>query len=121
MIVFVEIFRRFLKTQTAGNCAALYCFCDAAGGTCLPIVGATSETYIPVSDDVGHALVLGVTAQTSSGSAVAASPATVAVVTPPSPWTGFTRRDRRIVRRQGSKRGASPEALRRRTASTDGH
>ena len=54
--------------------------CDAAGGSCIPIVGATSETYVPVTDDVGHALVLGVTAQTLSGSAVAASPATVAVV-----------------------------------------
>jgi lysozyme len=54
--------------------------CDAAGANCLPIVGATSETYVPVADDVGHALVLGVTAQTSAGSAVASSPATVAVV-----------------------------------------
>ena len=31
--------------------------CDAAGGGCLPIVGATAETYLPVTDDVGHALV----------------------------------------------------------------
>jgi lysozyme len=54
--------------------------CDAAGGSCLPIVGATSETYLPVTDDVGHALVLSVTAQTIAGTAVAASPATVAVV-----------------------------------------
>src|SRR5205823_6304580 len=54
--------------------------CDAAGANCLPIVGATSETYVPVVDDVGHVLVLGVTAQTSSGSATATSPATVAVV-----------------------------------------
>jgi lysozyme len=54
--------------------------CDAAGANCLPIVGATSETYVPVTDDVGHALVLGVTAQTASGAAVASSPPTVAVV-----------------------------------------
>jgi lysozyme len=54
--------------------------CDAAGGSCTPIVGATTETYVPVTDDVGHALVLGVTAQTISAAAVAASPATVAVV-----------------------------------------
>ena len=54
--------------------------CDAAGGSCVPIVGATAETYTPVTVDVGHALVLGVTAQTLSGSVVASSPATVAVV-----------------------------------------
>ena len=54
--------------------------CDAAGGSCAPIVGATSETYVPVTGDVGHALVLGVTAQTLSSSVVATSPATAAVV-----------------------------------------
>ena len=30
--------------------------CDAAGAGCAPIVGATAETYLPVTDDVGHAL-----------------------------------------------------------------
>ena len=54
--------------------------CDAAGANCLPIVGATSQTYVPTTDDVGHALVLAVTAQTTAGSAIASSPATVAVV-----------------------------------------
>jgi lysozyme len=54
--------------------------CDAAGGNCTPIVGATSETYVPVTGDVGHALVLAVTAQAAAGSAVATSPATIAVV-----------------------------------------
>src|ERR1700730_807907 len=54
--------------------------CDAAGANCLPIVGATSQTYVPTTDDVGHALVLAVTAQTPAGSAIASSPATVAVV-----------------------------------------
>jgi GH25 family lysozyme M1 (1,4-beta-N-acetylmuramidase) len=54
--------------------------CDAAGGACAPIAGAISETYLPVTADVGHALVLGVTAQATGGSATAASPPTVAVV-----------------------------------------
>jgi GH25 family lysozyme M1 (1,4-beta-N-acetylmuramidase) len=53
--------------------------CDAAGAGCEPIAGATSETYLPVTDDVGHALVLGVSAQTVAGSANASSPPTVAV------------------------------------------
>ena len=54
--------------------------CDAAGGSCAPIVGATAETYAPVADDVGHALVLAVTAQAAGGSATSASPPTVAVI-----------------------------------------
>ena len=41
---------------------------------CVP-----TETYIPVTDDVGHALTLAVTAQTDAGAAVAPSPPTVAV------------------------------------------
>ena len=53
--------------------------CDAAGANCAPITGATSETYVPVTNDVGHALVLAVTAQAAAGAAVASSPATVAV------------------------------------------
>lgn len=54
--------------------------CDAAGGACAPIVGATLETYLPVVDDVGHALVLAVTAQATGGSVTSTSPPTVAVV-----------------------------------------
>jgi lysozyme len=54
--------------------------CDAAGANCAAIVGATSETYIPVTADVGHALTLAVTAQASAGATTASSPATVAVV-----------------------------------------
>ncbi len=53
--------------------------CDAAGAGCVPIVGATAETYLPVTDDVGHALILAVTAQSAIGTASATSPATPAV------------------------------------------
>ena len=53
--------------------------CDAAGAGCTPIVGATSETYLPVTDDVGHALLVTVTALGATGSASASSPPTVAV------------------------------------------
>ncbi|MGH2935179.1 MAG: GH25 family lysozyme [Gaiellaceae bacterium] len=53
--------------------------CDAAGGNCLPIAGATGETYKPVAGDSGHALVALVTAQSGAGTASAASPPTVAI------------------------------------------
>jgi GH25 family lysozyme M1 (1,4-beta-N-acetylmuramidase) len=53
--------------------------CDAAGANCTPIAGATNETYKPVAGDSGHALVLLVTAQTSGGTATAASPPSVAI------------------------------------------
>ena len=49
--------------------------CDAAGAGCAPIVGATAETYLPATDDVGHALTVAVTAQSTIGTASATSPA----------------------------------------------
>ena len=53
--------------------------CDAAGAGCAPIPGATLESYRPAASDVGHALVLGVTAASPAGAATADSPPTVAV------------------------------------------
>lgn len=53
--------------------------CDAAGGGCVPIPGATGETYTPSAADVGHALVVSVTAQNGSGPVGTASSPTVAV------------------------------------------
>jgi GH25 family lysozyme M1 (1,4-beta-N-acetylmuramidase) len=54
--------------------------CDAAGAGCAAIAGAGAQTYVPVTDDVGHALRVAVTAQAPSGATAASSPATVAVV-----------------------------------------
>ena len=53
--------------------------CDAAGGNCTPIAGATGVTYKTSSADAGHALIVTVTAQDSSGGAAAGSAPTVAV------------------------------------------
>ena len=53
--------------------------CDAAGANCAPISSATVEKYTPTTDDVGHALDVIVTAQSSSGVSAASSPATVAI------------------------------------------
>ena len=53
--------------------------CDAAGAGCAPILGATAETYLPVTDDVGHAITVAVTAQSTAGAASASSPPTPAI------------------------------------------
>jgi lysozyme len=61
--------------------------CDAAGAGCTALPGATLETYKPTTADVGHALVLTVTATTSGGIATATSPATLAVRAGGAPGT----------------------------------
>ncbi|HSX23184.1 MAG TPA: glycoside hydrolase family 25 protein [Gaiellaceae bacterium] len=53
--------------------------CDAAGASCIPITNAIAEKYTPGIDDIGHALVVTVTTQSSSGVASASSPPTVAI------------------------------------------
>jgi GH25 family lysozyme M1 (1,4-beta-N-acetylmuramidase) len=53
--------------------------CDAAGVGCVPIAGATKVSYTPGPADVGHALVVTVTAQTTSGTAGATSAPTLAI------------------------------------------
>jgi GH25 family lysozyme M1 (1,4-beta-N-acetylmuramidase) len=61
--------------------------CDAVGGGCSPITGALKASYTPVTADVGHALVVSVSAQTAAGTARADSPPTLAVAssgTPPA-------------------------------------
>ena len=47
--------------------------CDAEGGNCAPISGATSQRYTVQTADVGHRLRVQVTATNSSGSGVAES------------------------------------------------
>jgi Hypothetical glycosyl hydrolase family 15 len=53
--------------------------CDSLGSGCLPIAGATSQTYVPVAADVGHALKVEETATNAGGSGSATSAATAAV------------------------------------------
>jgi GH25 family lysozyme M1 (1,4-beta-N-acetylmuramidase) len=61
--------------------------CDAAGANCAAITGATGESYRPVSDDVGHSLVVVATATSDAGTATALTPPTAAISpagTPPT-------------------------------------
>lgn len=59
--------------------------CDTGGASCSTISGATNQTYVLGSADVGHTLRVNVTAQNSGGSASALSAptATVAAVNAP--------------------------------------
>src|SRR5256885_6746517 len=65
--------------------------CDSLGSGCLPIAGATSQTYVPVAADVGHALKVEETATNAGGSGSATSAATAAVAAgSANAWTPAT-------------------------------
>ena len=53
--------------------------CDAAGGGCIPITGATRESYTPTLADAGHALVVSVSGRNAAGTATQTSAPTLAV------------------------------------------
>jgi streptogramin lyase len=55
--------------------------CNSSGGECAPIAGATNANYTPAHGDVGHTLVVRVTATNGSGSTVAVSVASAEVKT----------------------------------------
>ena len=60
--------------------------CDADGTSCQPIGGANASQYTPSRADVGHALVLAVTATNPDGSATATSTPTQVIVPAPPRW-----------------------------------
>ena len=60
--------------------------CDADGTNCQPIGGANASQYTPSRTDVGHALVLAVTATNPDGSATATSTPTQVIVPAPPRW-----------------------------------
>jgi hypothetical protein len=59
--------------------------CDSLGSGCLPISGATSQTYVPVAGDVGHTLRVQETASNAGGASAPSSSAASAKVIPPPP------------------------------------
>ena len=60
--------------------------CDSTGANCAAISGATSQTYVPVAADVGHAIRVQETASNAGGAGSAASSGpTTAVSLPPAP------------------------------------
>src|SRR5204863_168414 len=52
---------------------------------CLPIAGATNQTYVPVAEDIGHTIRVQETASNAGGSSSPATSAQTAAVTPPPP------------------------------------
>lgn len=91
--------------------------CNANGRICTPIAGAASSTYVPVADDVGHALVAVVTAtaagRTQSAFSVAsddvAAPPVLAATTAPG-VTGTARVGGRLTATTGVWTGTAPIA-----------
>ena len=59
--------------------------CGASGGSCGPIAGATSSSYIAAGSDVGHTLRVVVTASNADGTASSTSAATGVVQSTSSP------------------------------------
>ena len=59
--------------------------CNASGSSCGAIGGATSASYSPVAEDVGHELRVTETAGNAGGSGTAAESSATAVVVPPVP------------------------------------
>jgi hypothetical protein len=59
--------------------------CDSSGNGCLPISGATAQTYVPVPGDVGHAIRVQETASNAAGPGSPATSTATASATPPAP------------------------------------
>lgn len=62
--------------------------CNSSGGECAVIGGAINRTYTPVAADLGHTLVVQVTATNRVGSTIALSAATAVCATPTGEISG---------------------------------
>jgi hypothetical protein len=94
--------------------------CNASGGSCASIAGATTQSYVVQSIDVGATIVVAVTAKNAAGSATAVSGPTgviqagtgsptsrPAVTTPPS-FTGVLARGQTLRAASGGWSGSTP-------------
>ena len=59
--------------------------CNNLGASCLPIAGATAQTYVLVAGDVGHTVEVQETASNATGPSSPAASAATSVVPPPPP------------------------------------
>jgi hypothetical protein len=69
--------------------AYAWSLCDASGGSCAAIAGATSATYKPTATDAGHTVTVTVTATNADGSgrATSAPSAVISTAAAPTPTT----------------------------------
>jgi hypothetical protein len=93
--------------------------CNASGGSCASIAGATSQSYVVQSIDVGSTILVAVTAKNAAGSATALSGPTgviqtgtgsttrPAVTSPPS-FTGVLARGQTLRAASGGWSGTTP-------------
>jgi hypothetical protein len=88
------------QTLTAGtgtwlNFPVTYAYqwqrCDPTGANCAPVSGATAQTYVLTSSDVGFTLEVAVAASSVNGTASATSAPTVVVPPEPPPPAGQER------------------------------
>lgn len=71
-------------TSTSASVGYAWERCNANGRICAPIPGATTAAYVPVADDVGHALLALATATAAGATQAALSVASDAVAAPPA-------------------------------------
>jgi subtilisin family serine protease len=66
--------------------------CNSLGSSCLPISGATGQTYVPITGDVGHTIAVQETAHNAGGASSPATSSATAIVTSgtPSPPTNVS-------------------------------
>jgi hypothetical protein len=93
--------------------------CNTSGGSCSSIAGATAQSYVVQSSDVGATIVIAVTAKNAAGSATAVSGPTgviqtgtgstsrPAVSTPPT-FTGVLARGQSLRATSGGWSGSTP-------------
>jgi hypothetical protein len=88
--------------------------CNAGGGKCKNIGGATGQTYRLTNQDVGHTIRLSVTASNSDGSANAVSPPSLVIssgapvnTTPPT-IVGTVKQGETVSATSGTWTGAGP-------------
>lgn len=83
--------------------------CDAKGGECKAIASATSSSYVPVAEDVGHTVRVEETAENAAGPSNPASSQPSAVIVPPIPVNtalpkiaGTAQQGKELKQQQGS-------------------
>ncbi|HEY4412885.1 MAG TPA: hypothetical protein VGN06_07795 [Gaiellaceae bacterium] len=107
-------------TWSASTSSVAYAWqrCNANGRICAPIAGATAASYVPVADDVGHAVAVVVTATIAGKTAAAFSVASDDVLAPPAlaattqpAVTGTLKSGQQITGSTGTWTGTAPIAF----------